>query len=208
MHMKEKMISLPSSELNQKEPNKLQLLWSQESWGDMHTDIRLYAMMPGFDGEKLPDELRKIIYKHMTPLQEELEAIVRSQLPESKEWKKLWLKKAAEMLKESGFGTAFVEEIPNEYCKCCPHKVWLKIQTACGIIKMGWRKRVLVLDWSQTVIHKTALQLFKDEQVTMDNYMIHCWGYEKATEYLKVLQKEFGILAQEGVTAWTNPRSP
>ena len=52
-----------------------------------------------------------------------------------------------------------------------------------GDIKIGWRKRVISIDWSST--KRNLLHLFKDEDVTKEPYLVHAWGTDKAVDYLK-----------------------
>lgn len=85
----------------------------------------------------------------------------------------------------------FVQQIPNEYSDDAYYQMfpWLLITTIKGPIKIGWRKRVLEIDWSNTIIDKLAEDLFPNEDVTKGNSYIHAWGYEKAQEYInKLLQ--------------------
>jgi hypothetical protein len=86
-------------------------------------------------------------------------------------------------------GTPFVEEIPNGYCPrwCCRHLPWFVVTTQVGRIKIGWRKRVILIDWSQTLQTKNSHELFEAEQVTMDEHMIHAWGYEDAKRYIDAI---------------------
>lgn len=85
----------------------------------------------------------------------------------------------------------FVEEIPNGYCSraCCINYPWFIVTTKIGHIKIGWRKRVINIDWSKTIVKATAENLFPNEEVTMEGHSIHAWGYEKAKEYLDILHK-------------------
>ena len=75
--------------------------------------------------------------------------------------------------------------IPNEYCNCNLCTVWYEVRIAgCkGFIKVGWRKRVINLDWSA---NGTSVEVTQDN-VTKNPYLVHAWGYAKMTEYLKVL---------------------
>ena len=85
----------------------------------------------------------------------------------------------------------FIQEIPNEYSNDAYYQMfpWLLITTNKGPIKIGWRKRVIEIDWSNTIIDKLADDLFPDEDVTKSNSYIHAWSYEKAQEYInKLLQ--------------------
>jgi hypothetical protein len=83
----------------------------------------------------------------------------------------------------------YVQEIPNGYCKqyCCIHKPWLIVTTARGPITIGWRKRVINIDWSNSEIKTTANDLFPDENVTKDGCLIHAWSYDDAKKYLKAV---------------------
>jgi hypothetical protein len=76
-----------------------------------------------------------------------------------------------------------IERIPNEYCGCDSCGPWFKFKTPLGVFKLGWRKRVINLDWSAT--GKDYEHLFKTENVTVDKNSVHCWGYEKLTDYLR-----------------------
>ncbi len=87
----------------------------------------------------------------------------------------------------------FVEEIPNGYCSraCCKDKPWLIVTTKFGRIKIGWRKSVISIDWSQSTIVNTAEGLFPDENVTKDGKLIHAWGLASAGRYIKVLESQY-----------------
>ena len=82
--------------------------------------------------------------------------------------------------------------IDNEYCRqsCCYKFPWIIVTTNKGRIKLGWRKRVINLDWSESDIKIKAEVLFKEEGSTKGNQYIHCWGEDKAFEYLKKLNSE------------------
>lgn len=81
----------------------------------------------------------------------------------------------------------FVQRIPNEYWAGDVHNPWLIVTTPVGHIKLGWRKRVINIDWSSTIIEAKAEDLFPDEDVTKYDKSIHAWGYEKAQEYINKL---------------------
>lgn len=97
-----------------------------------------------------------------------------------------------EAFKEAGFEQVVLEETPNEYCpheKCSICGPWFIARTALGMFKIGWRKRVIHLE----LLHNIEIafgKLFKGEDVTKGLTYIHCWGYEKLTEYLTLLHKE------------------
>ena len=76
-----------------------------------------------------------------------------------------------------------LNEIPNGYCPCEVCAPWFVATFPFGDIKIGWRKRVINIDWSST--GKDLEHLFKEEDVTKDPHYIHAWGAQKASEYLK-----------------------
>jgi hypothetical protein len=85
----------------------------------------------------------------------------------------------------------FVEAIPNGYGSD-PFYIrspWFIITTPIGRIKIGWRKRVIHLEWTETVVEDSPHDLFPHEEVTKGVRSIHCWGYEKAKEYIDKLME-------------------
>lgn len=64
---------------------------------------------------------------------------------------------------------------------------WLIVTTAKGRILVGWRKRVIVLDWEGSTIETNAETMFPNEDTTKDGRMVHAWGYSKLKEYIDVL---------------------
>jgi hypothetical protein len=60
---------------------------------------------------------------------------------------------------------------------------WLLLKTNIGLIKIGWRKRVIQIDWSDTKI-----EMLIDDDVTKGKDFCHAWSYEKAIEYLNKLK--------------------
>jgi len=80
----------------------------------------------------------------------------------------------------------YVEEIPNGYCNdtCCSHLPWFVVTTVVGRFKIGWRKSVMNLDWSETLCTKTGEELFPGENVTKGDCYIHAYSYQLATQYI------------------------
>lgn len=97
-----------------------------------------------------------------------------------------------ELFKSAGFETIHVETIDNQYCSeaCCYKSPWIIVSTIKGRIKLGWRKRVMNLDWSESDIKAVGTELFKGEETTTGKRYIHCWSKNKAIEYLKKLRME------------------
>ena len=101
--------------------------------------------------------------------------------------KEMYDETSAKLVGLFGERRIFVTEIPNEYCNCYHCKLtspWFLVVTGKGAIKIGWRKRVINIDWSASEVTKKADELFPDENVTKDFKSIHAWGYDKAKEYI------------------------
>lgn len=84
----------------------------------------------------------------------------------------------------------YAREIPNEYWPKnygLSYYPWFIVTTSIGHIKIGCRKRVIVIDWTDTDVKQSADELFPDEDVTKINKSIHAWGYDKAREYIDKL---------------------
>lgn len=87
------------------------------------------------------------------------------------------------------------ELLPNGYCNrdCCSHIPWFLFHTIDGDIIMGWRKRVISIEWQENYKPFDMKALFGNENVTKweqnGRRGIHAWSNDKAYEYLnKVLQ--------------------
>ncbi len=85
----------------------------------------------------------------------------------------------------------YAEEIPNGYSSNCVYagSPWFSVTTEQGRIKIGWRSKVISIDWSGSDIAGSAEEMFPDEPVTKYEKLIHAWGYEAATRYLARLLK-------------------
>lgn len=83
------------------------------------------------------------------------------------------------------------ELLPNGYCSqdCCSHIPWFLFHTIDGDIIMGWRKRVISIEWQENYKPFDMNELFGTEDVTKwetgGKRGIHAWGNDKAYEYLK-----------------------
>ena len=85
--------------------------------------------------------------------------------------------------------------LPNGYCHedCCSHIPWFLFHTIDGDIIMGWRKRVISIEWQKNYKPFDLNKLFGNEDVTKweedGKRGIHAWGEDKAYEYLKRVLK-------------------
>lgn len=89
----------------------------------------------------------------------------------------------------AGFQTVTMTSRPNEYCPCDHCASWFDVNTEFGVITIGWRKRVINIDW-KWVTGKNPKGLFASEDVTNGDFYIHAWGWDKAQEYLTRIYRE------------------
>jgi hypothetical protein len=97
--------------------------------------------------------------------------------------------KFQEIFKKSGFRNIKITAIPNEYCQCDLCAPWFDIETEFGVFRIGWRKRVISINWGNFSTNN-LLYLFEDEDVTKGEKGIHAWGWDKAEDYLTRIQRE------------------
>jgi len=91
----------------------------------------------------------------------------------------------------------YVEEIPNGYCSryCCAFKPWFVVTTTRGRIKIGWRKSVIHLEWTDSAIQGDAKTIFPKEEAwpgyetTQYDKVIHAHGYGAAKRYIERLME-------------------
>lgn len=101
------------------------------------------------------------------------------------------IRRLTELFHEAGFDTIHVKVIDNQYSKDPFYyaRPWLLVTTKKGVFKIGWRKRVINLDWSESDIKIFSEDLFRGENTTKGDRSIHCWSEEKAIEYLGKLKE-------------------
>jgi len=73
--------------------------------------------------------------------------------------------------------------LENEYSKDI-YSPWILVDTDLGFIKIGWRNRVIMIDWEGTEIRK----IISEDNVTKGKDYIHAWSYAKVVEYLARLK--------------------
>jgi len=97
--------------------------------------------------------------------------------------------KLIKLFTDAGFGTIHVKTIDNQYSGNAWYydAPWIIATTNKGPITVGWRKRVINIDWSNSDIAADGEILFKDERTTSGKQFVHAWGWDKAVEYLKKL---------------------
>jgi hypothetical protein len=80
---------------------------------------------------------------------------------------------------------------------------WWVVKTNFGSFTIGWRKRVMDIDWTDTELtigssvdrHGDILKPITTDDVTMSPTNIHASGYGKAVEYLQILRHRMFLLS-------------
>lgn len=163
------------------------LIYGEESWGSYGAFKSELRVGTSKEVDFETDSIRSAVYKANALIKAAVMGEMIKNDPKA-------MKRAANEKKEllSLFpvpGTINFKEIPNGYCSdwCCKHLPWFTAFTNIGPITIGWRKRVISIDWIETSQTKTAHELFPNEDVTKEGKLIHAWGYDKAKEYIKVI---------------------
>lgn len=83
----------------------------------------------------------------------------------------------------AGIEVLFVDEIANGYWPpvYTQRPPWFLVTTKYGVLKIGWRKRVLSVEWTRT---KVRTKLTTEENVTTEPDYTHAWSFAKAVEYM------------------------
>ncbi len=81
--------------------------------------------------------------------------------------------------------------IPCKYTTDGPH--WFLAIVESGIIEIGWRKRVINIDWSRTKVRK----ILSEDKVSKEETYIHAWSSTKAIEYLSLWKKEAELIQRK-----------
>jgi len=136
---------------------------------------------------ELTDKDNQIIQKFASEI---IEGINRETLSNKSDIKLKAKEEKEKLIALFGDKKIYVKEIENGYFPedgYYSQFKWLLVTTEKGVIKIGWRKRVIEIDWTDSDIFDSANVLFPDEDVTKGDRFIHAWGYEKAQEYLNTL---------------------
>lgn len=80
----------------------------------------------------------------------------------------------------AGLETESIWEIKNGYSSS-REDPWYLVQTKWGMITIGWRKRVISIDWSKTPVRK----IVTEHDVTKEDYLVHAYSYADAAVYMR-----------------------
>jgi hypothetical protein len=81
-------------------------------------------------------------------------------------------------LDKAGFKCRLFTPVKNEYWSYPDSSLWFEVQTEFVRLKIGWRKRVI------NVEYPAEIGCLTEDGVTKGTDHFHAWGYEKLTEYL------------------------
>ena len=92
----------------------------------------------------------------------------------------------------AGIHVNSADELPNEYwprvedyLQIRADSPWWLAHTELGMVKIGWRKRVISIEW-----HRTDYRfIVTEDQVTKDEQMVHAYSYADAVKYLTELKR-------------------
>jgi len=102
-------------------------------------------------------------------------------------------RKFREIFEKAGFKDIRMLSLPNGYCSCEHCAPWFNVNTEFGTVQIGWRKRVINIDWSSMretlkkcgeLPNTSFISLFGEENVTKGSDGIHAYGWDKAQDYL------------------------
>lgn len=91
-------------------------------------------------------------------------------------------------------------ELANGYWPLSPvyddvRRPWWLVSTSFGPVRIGWRKRVLSIDWTAT-----GVQCVVTDDVTKGADYVHAYSVEKAIEYLRRLREAANAKAPALIT--------
>lgn len=98
-----------------------------------------------------------------------------------------------------GESAVYVEEIPNRYGSSWYYSMspWFRITTRIGNFIVGWRKRVIHIEWTDTLVNDLSVTVFQDVDVTKFDRCIHAWSYLDAKNYINRI---FALAEEQGLT--------
>lgn len=73
---------------------------------------------------------------------------------------------------------------PTSDCDICKERPWWRVEFEnVGPVTIGWRKRVIVINWKETGIALNP-QMVTTDDVTKSEFDVDAWGYGRCIEYL------------------------
>jgi hypothetical protein len=149
---------------------------------DINLNANVICHPNGYTSQAKKEDIESILYNSLRDVQKKIEQYLIEHDLESSVDRTNTINNLEKLFDEP----IYIKVIPNEYSNDPYYwtKPWLLVTTTKGVIKIGWRKRVIYIDWSQSDVLSDALIIFPHENVTKFDRTIHAWSYEKAKEYL------------------------
>ena len=95
-------------------------------------------------------------------------------------------KEIQSVIEKSGIPVNGMYMIPNQYHPDPDiYGPWFMVETPAGRIKIGWRKRVINIDWSDTGLNVQGGDVRDKPGDTAGPTYVHAWGSDKAVEILQ-----------------------
>ena len=160
-------------------------IYKKESFG-YDENFGIEILMASSNPKNLENrKIQKIIYTIGTKIYSEIKSTIIARDPKAQELAKTQRSELISCFKEP----IFIEEIPNEYCSnyCCKHLPWFIITTSVGRFKIGFIKKAIHIDWSETIVNKKAFEIFANENVMIRYKYINAWSIEEAKEYISYI---------------------
>lgn len=183
----------------------LELLHSSEEFGQTES-YGAYLFIKGAKSlETLGRDNTPNIYKEMDEIKKKVQFAFAENDPD----KRAIRARNADSLKNLFIDAGqmiYSELIPNQYCPgaCCFTRPWLNVTTPRGHFTIGWRKRVIHLEWTRSEVRGSGKAIFPNEDVTRSNdwevdkvRCIHAWGDAKAKEYIRKLHDPATLLIKK-----------
>lgn len=97
---------------------------------------------------------------------------------------------AVSLFEMAGFDVKSVHELPNgywpeSYVELRRDNPWWLMETQIGLMKIGWRKRVIQITWTDTAVRG----IVTTDEVTRETDLVHAYSYAKALQYLTDLKR-------------------
>jgi hypothetical protein len=177
--------------MSDKKKKELKVLSSSDSRGSNHNCLTKVMLNSNLFNELDEQSRSDIAYdagRYIEEIRNKIELAHAKQYRHEKRQENIEAMK--ELFHRAGFDPIYAKVIENQYDSNPAYYTdpWLIVTTAKGPIKIGWRKRVIEINWSESDIKQSAKDLFPSEAVTKVDQSIHAWGKEKAVNYLYELK--------------------
>lgn len=106
----------------------------------------------------------------------------------------IFLLSGIEIISVFELANGYWPDVPN-YAELRRESPWWLVRTAAGLVQIGWRKRVISVDWSDTCVR----QVVTPDDVTKEDTMVHAYSYGKAVEYLTTFRRSMEIAMEPEV---------